>query len=486
MAPDDVQAALQQGLAHYRAGRFAEAERVYRGILARQPQEPEALHMLGVLAHQAGHDEVAVDLIGQAIRVAPKRPAFHNNLGSCHEARGDLRAALAAYRRALALRSDLPEAHNNVGNVLQATGDYAAAIAAYRRALALHPAYAEAHNNLGNALQGAGRLEEAVAAHRQALALRGDFADAQWNLAYALLLQGDYAAGWAQNEWRWQATGRQPADPGWRQPLWLGTPSPAGRTLLVHHEQGLGDTLQMLRYVPLLAAEDARVIVRVPPVLAAVAATVPGVSAVVQAGGALPDFDLHCPCMSLPHAFGTRLETIPAKLPYLSAPESSRAAWQARLGTAQRLRVGLAWAGSVAHRNDRNRSLPLQQLLPLLDLDVEFHSLQKEYRGDDRARLDADGRIIDHAAELGDLADTAGLIAGLDRVITVDTAVAHLAGGMGRPVWLLLPFAPDYRWLLGREDSPWYPGMRLFRQAAPDDWAGVIVHVRKALAALPA
>lgn len=468
----------QAGLAHHQAGRLAAAEAAYREVLAHFPRQPDALHMLGVLAHQAGRHELALQLIGRAIGIAPKQAAFHNNLGSCHEARGELDAALVAFRRAIALQPGLPEAHNNVGNVLQALGDCDGAIAAYRQALALRPAYAEAQDNLGAALQAAGRPEEAIAAHRQALALRPDHAGAQWNLAYALLLKGDFAAGWAQNEWRWRASGRQAADPGWSQPLWLGTPALAGRTLLVHHEQGLGDTLQMLRYAPLLAAQGARVLLRVPATLADLAATVPGVAAVIREGEPLPAFDLHCPCMSLPLACGTLLETIPATVPYLAAPEAARSAWQARLGPAQRRRVGLAWSGSAGHRNDRNRSLPFARLAPLLDADAEFHSLQKEYRAADAAAMRADGRIIDHAADLATLADTAGLIAALDLVITVDTAVAHLAGAMGRPAWLLLPFAPDYRWLLGRDDSPWYPTLRLFRQPVAGDWGSVVGRVR--------
>ncbi|QOJ32590.1 MAG: glycosyltransferase family protein [Gammaproteobacteria bacterium] len=472
----------QAGLAHHQAGRLAEAEAAYRQVLAHFPRQPDALHMLGVLAHQAGRHEVAVELIGKAIRIAPKQAAFHNNLGSCHEARGDLAAALVAFRRAIALQPGLPEAHNNVGNVLQALGDAAGAIAAYRQALALRPDYADAHDNLGAALQAAGRPDEAIEAHQRALALRPDHAGAQWNLAYALLLKGDFAAGWKQNEWRWRVSGRQAAEPGWSQPLWLGTPTLAGRTILVHHEQGLGDTLQMLRYVPLLAAQGARVLLRMPATLAGLAATVPGVAAVLEEGAPLPHFDLHCPCMSLPLAFGTLLETIPATVPYLHAPEAARQAWQARLGPARRRRIGLAWAGSSAHRNDRNRSLPFARLAPLLGCDAEFHSLQKEYRPGDVAALRADGRLVDHAAALDTLADTAGLIAALDLVITVDTAIAHLAGAMGRPVWLLLPHAPDYRWLLDRDDSPWYPGMRLFRQPVAGDWASVVERVKRASA----
>jgi hypothetical protein len=265
------------------------------------------------------------------------------------------------------------------------------------------------------------------------------------------------------------------------KPLWLGEVPVAGRTLLLHHEQGLGDTLQMLRYVPLLAERGARVIVLVPAALVTIAATVPGVAQVVAEGPDLPAFDLHCPMMSLPLAFGTTLASVPANVPYLVAPAGVRADWRARLGPATRRRIGIAWSGSTTHQNDRHRSLPLRRLLPLLDRRAEFISVQKEYRPDDQQFMLADRRVRDLAGQLGDFADTAGLLAELDLVICVDTAVAHLAGALGRPVWLLLPFAPDYRWLLGREDSPWYPTMRLFRQPAYSDWDAVISALGTAL-----
>ncbi|MBM4220713.1 MAG: tetratricopeptide repeat protein, partial [Gammaproteobacteria bacterium] len=334
------------------------------------------------------------------------------------------------------------------------------------------------HNNLGNALQAAGRLDEALRSHDRALALKPDFPDARWNKAFALLLQGDFAAGWPLFESRWELPGNRPAAISDR-PLWLGDAPLAGRTLLVHHEQGLGDTLQMLRYVPLLAAQGARVVVQVPATLAALAATVAGVASVVTAGEPLPDHDLHCPCMSLPLACRTTLATIPASVPYLAVPDAPGALWRARLDearSAQRtgLHVGIAWSGSSAHRNDRQRSLALRELLPLLELPAEFHSLQKEYRPGEGEQLGTQGRVHDWSARLDTLADTAALIAGLDLVISVDTSVAHLAGALGKPVWLLLPAAPDYRWLLERSDSPWYPTMRLFRQQHAGNWAPVI------------
>ena len=478
--PQYIEAHNHLGNALLRNGKLDQAMASYQQVLAIQPDYAEAHNNLGLVFQAQGLPDAAIKSLQRALAIRPDYAEAHNNLGSQFEGQGLLAQALASYQRALALKPDLAEAHNNVGNLLQADGRLEESIASYQHALAIRPNYADALNNLGNALQAAGRLDEAVSTYDAALALRPDFADAQWNKSFALLLKGDFAAGWALFECRWQLLAK-PADPRqFSQPLWLGDSSLEGRTILLHHEQGLGDTLQMLRYVPLLAGQGARVIVRVPPVLAALAASVPGVGLVVVEGEALPAFDLHCPCMSLPLATKTTLKSIPADVPYLFAPESARATWATRLGGRTRRRIGLVWSGSAAHRNDRQRSLALRQLQPLLALDAEFHSLQKEYRPDDQAVLASDGRLRDWSAQLGDFADTAGLLGQLELVITVDTAVAHLAGALGKPVWLLLPFAPDYRWLLQRTDSPWYPGMRLFRQPVSGDWESVIRSISSA------
>ncbi len=481
LTPQSPETHYNVGRVNARLGRQEDAIRSFRRAVALRPGYAEAHFHLGNALQAAGERDDALASYQRAVSLKPDYAEAHNNLGAQFEARGDTAAALASYRRALSLRPGFAEAHNNVGNALLAEGRVDEALASYEAAIACRPEYAEAYDNLGNALQAAGRLDEAIARHDQALALRPELPTARWNKSFALLLKGDYAAGWRLFESRWALTGASAASPAFSQPLWLGDAPVAGRTLLVHHEQGLGDTLQMLRYVPLVAAQGARVIVQVPPTLAALAASVQGVAAVVLPDLPLPAHDLHCPCMSLPLAFGTTLATIPAAVPYLAAPEPLRARWGQRLGGRTRQRVGLAWSGSTSHRNDRQRSLPLQLLRPVLDADAEFHSLQKEYRPADLALLQADTRLRDWSGQLDDLADTAGLIDALDLVITVDTAVAHLAGALGKPVWLLLPFAPDYRWLLERTDSPWYPTMRLFRQPAFGDWGPVIAAVAGAL-----
>ena len=483
LTPNSAETHYNLGRVYQAQGKLDDALRSYRRATTLRPDYTEAHFSLGNVLQVTGAADDALASYQRVVTLQPGHAAAHNNLGAQFEAAGRLDEAMASYRRALALQPDFPEAHNNLGNVLLTMGHPGDAIASYSAAVAARPDYAAAHNNLGNALQATGRLDEAIASHDLALTLQPDFPDARWNKSFALLLKGDYAAGWPLFEARWELLGKHTGGQQFSQPRWRGDAPIAGRTLLVHHEQGLGDTLQMLRYAPMLADRGARVLLQVPPPLAAIAATVPGVAAIVRTDEPLPSFDLHCPCMSLPLAFHTTLATVPSAVPYLHADPAARAAWSTRLGPAKRRRVGLTWSGSAAHRNDRQRSLPFAQLLPLLAAEAGFHSLQREYRNGDAEQLAADGRVQDHAADLGDLAATAALIDQLDLVIAVDTAVAHLAGAMGKPVWLLLPAAPDYRWLLGRADTPWYPTMRLFRQPVAGDWNAVISAASDALGA---
>ncbi|MEO8445240.1 MAG: tetratricopeptide repeat protein [Gammaproteobacteria bacterium] len=496
--PDEAIASYRRALrlkpqsaeTHYNLGRVYESQakmtdavRSYGRAVALLPDYAEAHFNLGNAYHATGALAEAIASYQRAVNLKPDYAEAHNNLGAQFEARGDLAEATASYGRALALQPQFAEARNNLGNVLLAEGKLDEAIASYQAAIASRPGYAEAHNNLGNALLAAGRLDEAIRCHDRALELKPHFADARWNKSFARLLQGDYAEGWPLFEARWEVLGHHPDIPLFTQPLWLGDAPLAGRTLLLHHEQGLGDTLQMLRYAPLLAGRGARVIVQVPPTLAALAASVPGVAAVVATAELLPTHDLHCPFMSLPLACRTTLADIPASVPYLFVTEPAQSQWRQRVGVRLQPRIGLCWSGSTAHRNDRQRSVPLDRLLPLLGVIADFHSLQKEYRPEDRALVSPGGSLHDWSEQLDTLVDTAGLILALDLVITVDTAVAHLAGALGKPVWLLLPFAPDYRWLLGRPDSPWYPTMRLFRQPVPGAWDAVVRELSPALAA---
>jgi Flp pilus assembly protein TadD len=469
-APPGFAAAFQL----HQAGRLGEAEQLYRQVLAGDPGHSDGLHMLGVLAGQTGRTDLAAELIGRAIARAPGCAAYHANLGNVLREQGDLPAATASFRRALALRPDFPEAHNNLGTALQELGEPEPALACFRRALALRPDYADALGNLGNALRDLGLAEAAVSCLRQAVRLRPGLAPAHHNLALALLACGEMAEGWQEYEWRWQAPPLAGSQRAWARPQWHGEAAP-GRTLLIHAEQGFGDTLQFCRLAPLAASRFARVILEVPPPLVRLVRTLRGVDQVVAAGDALPAFDLQCPMLSLPRALGTTLEGIPATVPYLHADAAEAAVWRARLG-GPGLRVGLAWAGNPRRHLravaavDRRRSLPPELLAPLLaQPGPRFVSLQK-----DGPPALADAKVIDLMAEVHDFAATAALIENLDLVISVDTAVAHLAGALGRPVWLLDRFDSCWRWLGARRDSPWYPTLRRYRQPRWGDWASVV------------
>ncbi len=420
-----------------------------------------------------------------ALAARPDDAAAASNLGCALLSLGDVEGACACFRAALRQAPDYADAWSNFGNALATSGAFEEAIAAYIEALRLRPAFADAWSNLGATLRDAGRPEQAVAACRNALALAPEMAGAHYNLALALLTLGDYAAGWAEHEWR-SRMGTIPAR-GFTVPQWRGEDC-AGRRVLLHGEQGLGDMLHFVRYAPMLAARGAEVVLEVPAPLLRLLARMEGVAAVVAAGGPLPAFDLHCPMMSLPLGFGTAVETIPAGAPYLRAEHPCAEHPGAEPGPRARgagLRVGLVWAGGArpgeprAFHADRRRSIPLAALAPLAAIQgVQLVSLQA---GPPVAEAVGVSWVEDAMAGVRDFADTAAIVAGLDLVIAVDTAVAHLAGGLGRPVWLLSRFDACWRWLERREDSPWYPTMRIFRQGRPGDWADVIARVAAAL-----
>jgi tetratricopeptide (TPR) repeat protein len=481
LRPDLAEAQLTLGNALHSLGQPDEALACYQRAVELRPDFAEAWNCIGLVHAERYRYEDAMGCLQRALTIQPDYAEGWQTIGTLYEARDMHEKALECFRRSVALKPDFSTAHNNIGNSLLQLGDLQGAMEAYRRALTLDPHFADALSNLGNLLRTMGRLDESLDYSARALQLRPDWPDAQWNRAMTLLLAGDYAAGWKLAESRWGFADPRRVRRSFSQPLWLGNSPLAGRTILLHHEQGLGDTLQMLRYAPLLARQGARVITLVPISLAGIAASVPGVTSVVAEGAALPPFDFHCPFMSLPLALRTVLTTVPDTVPYLFATGETSVAWGQRLGPAGRRRIGLVWSGSVTHKNDRHRSIGARRIQPLLDFDAQFISLQKEYRAEDATLTGERGPIRDFSAELQDFAQTAALIANLDLVISVDTSVAHLAGGMGKPVWVLLPYAPDYRWMLGCANSPWYPTARLFRQPTFGDWDSVIGDVVRAL-----
>jgi hypothetical protein len=417
-------------------------------------------------------------------RALEMRPDFAfglNNRGNALNAMGHHEEALASYEHALALKPDYTEAHNNRGNALLDLNRPAEALVDYESAMA-HKPLAFALVNRGSALRYLDRIEEALDSFDRAIALEPDLAEAHWNKALLCLSLGDFKQGWPNYEWRWRgATDLVPRE--FTQPQWRGEDL-AGKTILLHAEQGFGDSIQFVRYVPTVAAKGGRIALELPDGLMPLIGKIDGVIGLYHRGDTLPAFDLHCPLLSLPLAFGTTLETIPAPAPYLHAPVEHIPNWRARFARIGGPRIGLVWSGKPTHKNDHNRSIALSRLEPLILVpSARFISLQGEYRDADLPILDR-LPILRIEDALTDFAETAAAIGELDLVITVDTAVAHLAGAMGKPFWLLLSHIQDWRWLSQRTDSPWYPSARLFRQAQIGEWDSAITHVADEVAEL--
>ncbi|MGD9538131.1 MAG: tetratricopeptide repeat protein [Alphaproteobacteria bacterium] len=480
---ESAAAALARGNALQAQGRLDEALASFDAAIALAPALTGAYFNRGNLLDRLKRYDEAIASYEQAIARDPAFAAAYNHLGNTLRKRGRYQEALACHEKVIALRGDYPQAYTNRGNALQELGRFDQALASFDKAIALEPGYARAFYNRGNLLSLWGRHDEAIASYDRAVAAKPDYAAAHWNKSLLLLLRGDFEAGWPLYEWRWACDEFPSAKRDFAQPLWLGAEALSGKTILLHAEQGLGDTIQFCRYAPLVTAHGAKVMIEVQRPLKSLVESLEGASHVVPRGNALPRFDCQTPLLSLPLALGTRLDSIPAQVPYLKASAASMCYWAETLGERRRLRVGLAWSGSPTHKHDRNRSIALAELLPLLACDADLIGLQKEVRPEDSAVLASAPPLNNPGPSLADFADTAALIANLDLVISVDTAVAHLAGALGKPVWIMLPFEPDWRWLLGRDDSPWYPTARLFRQAAPGDWGGVVARIAAALKA---
>ena len=472
LTPEAVELHHDLGTALQDLGRLEEAIGCYRKALALRPDLIESLANLAGALQAQGDLDPAQACYERALELRPDHVESHIGLGVVLRAQGRLEEAVARYQRALELSPDHPEARNNLGVALVDLGRPKEAITHHRKALALEPASAELHYNLGGALQRQGLYAEALACYERALALKPDHAKAHLNRSLALLLTGELDEGWQEYEWRFAVN---VYDRRFDRPLWSGEPL-AGASILVHAEQGFGDTLQFVRYVPAVAERGGRVVLEVPAPLVRLARTVAGVSEVVAAGDPLPAFDCHCPLLSLPRVFKTNLATIPKPVPYLRVPADASAAWAKRIPAIPGLRVGVVWAGTTVGAID------LRTLQPLWEVNgVSWFSLQAGDRSGDISSLGG-VKITDLSPWLTDFAETAAAVCRLDLVISVDTSVAHLAGALGRPTWLLLRYPPEWRWLLEREDSPWYPSARLFRLRKEGDWSCVAREVAAALA----
>jgi Flp pilus assembly protein TadD len=518
LRPDHADACNSLGIVLTDLGRLDEAAASFRRALELRPRQADVHNNLGVTVAQQGNLEEAAASFRQALRLKPDYAAAHNNLGNVFREQGKMKEAGACYQQALRLNPGNAEAHNNLGIVytelarhdeaiaslqqalrlrptyaeahnnlaiaLRDRGDLEAAVASYQQAIRLKPNYADAYNHLGMVLMELGRMDEARAAFDQALQIRPDFPEARGNRGMVRLVQGDLERGWPEYEYRWRCRGFVTRT--LPQPQWDGSP-PAGRTILLHAEQGLGDTLQFVRYVPLVKERGGTVLLETPAALHKLLATLPAVDRLLVSGEPLPPFDVHAALLSLPYLFHTTLETIPNQIPYLAADAGLVEHWRRELAHLHEFKVGINWQGNPKNPTQHIRAIRLAHFAPLARVPgVRLISLQKG-AGTEQLREVAGrfsvtelGSQVDEAA--GAFMDTAAIMKNLDLVVSSDTSVAHLAGALGVPVWVAIPTATDWRWLLGREDTPWYPTMRLFRQSEWGNWEKVFERMAAALA----
>jgi Flp pilus assembly protein TadD len=482
--PDFAEAHNNLGNALRDLGEFRAAATSYRRALSLKPRYAEAYNNLGNASIQLDELEEAVLSYLKALEIRPEYAEAYNNLGHALLQIGRVEDAVESCLRALRLNPRYAAAHNNLGNALLKFGQPREAVASYRRAVQLEPGYADAHNSLGSAFLELAEFAEAAACYEQAIALQPNLAGARLNRAMLSLLQGEFENGWVDYEWRWQASERlRRGARVFSQPHWFALERQeliAGMNVLLYGEQGLGDTLQFCRYVKQVAALGARVILEVPVSLHRLMGALEGVSHVVAKGDALPQFDCHCSLLSLPMAFKTTVDTIPAAGRYVTAENGKIAQWRARLAEKTAIRVGLVWRGNPRHKRDHARSISLAELIRHLPVGLQYVSLQKQLHEAEKGQLEAAG-IRQFAADLHDFSDTAALCECMDLVLTVDTSVAHLSGALAKETWILLPPVPDWRWLLDRPDSPWYSTAKLYRRASAEGWSGVLARVNSDL-----
>jgi tetratricopeptide (TPR) repeat protein len=473
LKPDFAEAYSNRGIALLDLKRPADALVSHDKAIALKPDYAEAYNNRGTVLRDLKRPADALVSYDKAIALKPDYAEAYSNRGTVLRDLKRPADALVSYDKAIALQPDYAEAYSNRGNALLDLKRPADALVSYDKAIALKPDYAEAYSNRGTALSDLKRPADALVSYDKAIALKPDYAEAYLNQGLCLLLTGRFEQGLRQYEWRKKRDEPLGVRP-YPQPVWLGENNIAGKTLFIYWEQGLGDTIQFCRYAKLVEARGTKVIMSVQQPLLGLLKQISPTIQIINQNEEPTHFDYHCSLLSLPLAFGTTLETIPAKHEYLKADEELRSLWSARLPPKTKPRIGVVWSGRIAHHNDHNRSIELQQFLAIFSTGADWICLQNEIRKKDLAVLQQNNCIALFGNDLRDFSDTAALVDLMDLVITVDTSVAHLAGAMGKPVWILLPHNPDWRWLLDRNDSPWYPSARLFRQQQIGSWAGVI------------
>jgi len=476
LRPDYVQAHINAGIVWMDLGQSDRAQKSFEKAIALKPDDAQAHYNQGLLLHGQKRWDEALVSYQKAIAAQPDFAQALNNCGVILLEQGLFELAASNFESATQIAPNFAQAWYNFGNCLRKLNQFEPALRAYDNAIEIDPDNAQAFNNRGLALQELGLFDQAIASYQQATAIDPQYADAYWNESIDHLLQGNYAQGWPLYEWRWRRETFSSRKRDFPQPLWLGQCGLAGKTILLHAEQGLGDSIQFSRYAALVKAQGARVVLEVPQPLLALFKNFQGVDQLIAKGSVLPDFDYQCPLMSLPLAFQTRLESIPSPAAYLQSDSIKKHSWQQQLGKPGQLRIGLVWSGNPADKNDSQRSMPLAFLLPYLPQGPEYACLQKDVRPSDRQAL-MGSDILFFGESINDFSDTAALCDAMDLVIAVDSSVAHVAGALGKPCWILLPASPDWRWLLAREDSPWYESVRLYRQPHRGNWETVLVRL---------
>ncbi len=479
---------LDQGIRAHTNRDFPNAESCYRRILEIMPDHPDAIHFLGVLAHNVGKYDIAKNYIKRAIELLPENDACYNNMGNLYQDMKLYDQAVDWYEKTIQLNPDNVKAYNNMGVAYTRLNEFDKAKTSLNKAVEMSPSYAEAMNNLGEVFRNTNQFDEALEWFNRSLKINPNYVEPVWNKALILLLLGHFSEGWQAYESRWQRPGARIRlfDSG--QP-WQGEDL-KDKTIFVYEEQGMGDTLQFIRFLPMLQRQGAKVIFETLPQMVRLLAEFEGFDRLwvgVKNKDTRPvdRFDFHVPLMSIPRILGIELHTIPAPVRYLSPPSELTEIWGNRIRLQEKLKIGLVWAGSPMHKNDHNRSVRLSMFKQLKKIrSCCWVSLQKE-KYEQWTDIDpVDMFNLDLGPQIYDFADTAAILEHIDLIISVDTAVVHLAAAMGKPVWLLLPFSPDWRWLTDREDSPWYPELRLFRQRRPGEWSSVFEALENQLTAL--
>jgi hypothetical protein len=464
------------GKAYQNQGQFNESIKAYKKVLDIEPNFTEAYNSLGVSLYSVGKFPEALEYFDHMITASPNDPTGYNGRGICLYALSQYEESLLSLNKALTINKNFPELFNNIGLTLHKLNKFNSAIEHFNQAIQINPNYADAFSNRGLTLQAIKKTAEAKNDFDRCLEIDSKHSDAYWNKALIKIQLGEYEEGWELYEWRWKSFSKKWAR-HYKEPLWLGDESLEGKSIFIYPEQGYGDFIQFYRFIPKLQALGAKVILEVPAALISLIRESTTETLVIESGQKPPRFNFQCPIMSLPLAFKTRLESIPSSFPYLKTKPEKLFFWETKLEGRYRPRIGIAWSGSSQHKNDHNRSLKLGTLAPLMSLPFEFYSLQKEVRPDDEEFLKT-APIKDFRNYLQDFSDTAALIELMDIVVTVDTSVAHLAGALNKKVCILLPNNADYRWMLNRKDSPWYPSAQLFRQSDTSDWTEQIEAIK--------